>query len=38
MDSCQPEPRVWVKWGKFEEERAKVDKAREVFQQHLSFR
>ncbi|TFY53910.1 hypothetical protein EVG20_g9917 [Dentipellis fragilis] len=33
----RPEPRVWVKWGKFEEERGKVDKAREVFQTALEF-
>ncbi|KAH9025466.1 hypothetical protein EDB85DRAFT_2277285 [Lactarius pseudohatsudake] len=29
--AVRPEPRVWVKWGKFEEERGKVDKARDVF-------
>ncbi|KAI0665389.1 hypothetical protein C8Q78DRAFT_1115406, partial [Trametes maxima] len=33
----RPEPRVWVKWGKFEEERAKLDKARKVFQTTLEF-
>lgn len=35
--AVRPEPRVWVKWGKFEEERGKVDKAREVFQTALEF-
>lgn len=35
--AVRPEPRVWVKWGKFEEERAKVDKARDVFQTALEF-
>ena len=35
--AIRPEPRVWVKWGKFEEERGKLDKAREVFQTALEF-
>ncbi|KAF9011188.1 hypothetical protein BDQ17DRAFT_1420606 [Cyathus striatus] len=35
--TVRPEPRVWVKWGKFEEERGRVDKAREVFQTALEF-
>ncbi|KAJ3003030.1 hypothetical protein NUW54_g5517 [Trametes sanguinea] len=35
--AVRPEPRVWVKWGKFEEERGKLDKAREVFQTALEF-
>ncbi|KAG1725862.1 hypothetical protein EDB19DRAFT_1946632, partial [Suillus lakei] len=30
-------PEVWVKWAKFEEERSKLDKAREVFQTALQF-
>jgi crooked neck len=32
-----PDPRVWVKWAKFEEERGKLDKAREVLQAALQF-
>ena len=35
--AVRPEPRVWVKWGKFEEERGMLDKAREVFQTALEF-
>ncbi|KAH0827978.1 hypothetical protein J3R83DRAFT_3617 [Lanmaoa asiatica] len=35
--AVRPEPRVWVKWAKFEEERGKLDKAREVFQTALQF-
>ena len=35
--AVRPEPRVWVKWGKFEEERGNLIKAREVFQQALEF-
>ena len=31
------EPRVWVKWAKFEKERGKPEKAREVFQMALEF-
>jgi len=33
----RPEPRVWVKWGKFEEEHSKLEKACEVFQTALGF-
>jgi len=33
----RPDPRVWVKWGKYEEERGKLDKAREGFQTALEF-
>ena len=33
----RPEPRVWVKWARFEEEGIKLDKAREVFQFALEF-
>jgi crooked neck len=35
--AVRPEPRVWVKWAKFEEERGRVDKARQVFQTALEF-
>ncbi|KAF8638197.1 hypothetical protein AX16_010543 [Volvariella volvacea WC 439] len=35
--AVRPEPRVWVKWAKFEEERGRIDKAREVFQAALEF-
>ena len=34
---CRPIPKNWVTWAKFEEERAKADKAREVFQTALEF-
>ncbi|KAG2046043.1 hypothetical protein BDR06DRAFT_1039780 [Suillus hirtellus] len=33
--TVRPDPRVWVKWAKFEEEQWKLDKAREVFQTTL---
>jgi crooked neck len=35
--AVRPEPRVWVKWGKFGEDRSRVDKAQEVFQTALEF-
>ncbi|KAH9015642.1 hypothetical protein EDB84DRAFT_1633505 [Lactarius hengduanensis] len=35
--AIRPEPRVWVKWGEFEEERGKVDKVRDVFQSALEL-
>jgi crooked neck len=33
----RPIPKNWVTWAKFEEDRAKADKAREVFQTALEF-
>ncbi|KAL7284488.1 hypothetical protein ACG7TL_001779 [Trametes sanguinea] len=36
--AIRPEPGIWVKWGKFEEERWKLDKAREVFLVSYGFR
>ncbi|KAH8112445.1 hypothetical protein DFH11DRAFT_1545803 [Phellopilus nigrolimitatus] len=35
--AVRPEPRVWVKWAEFEEERVKLDKAHEVFQTAHEF-
>jgi len=35
--AVRPHPWVWLKWGKFKEDRDHLDKAREVFQTALEF-
>jgi crooked neck len=36
--ACHPEPKLWVKWAKFEEQdRTRVERGREVFQMALEF-
>jgi crooked neck len=35
--ACRPIPKNWVIWAKFEEDRGRADKAREVFQTALEF-
>lgn len=36
--ACHPEPKMWIKWAKYEEEvRSNVTRAREVFQMSLEY-
>lgn len=36
--ACHPEPKIWIKWAKFEEEvRNNVNRSREVFQMSLEY-
>lgn len=35
--TCHPEPRQWIKWAKFEEDRSAYDQARRVFTMALEF-
>jgi crooked neck len=35
--ACHPEPKLFTKWSKFEEDRGKLDRAREIYQMGLEF-
>lgn len=36
--ACHPEPKLWIKWAKFEEDvRSNVGRAREIFQMSLEY-
>jgi len=37
MIACHPDPKNWIKWAKFEEDRHKIDRAREIFQMAFEY-